>query len=61
MNIEAATAPEAIGGLGVYARVCSHGQKADLERRLMSFCVRLYGRRSAKDRARKALDAARYG
>jgi putative resolvase len=28
---------------------------------LTSFCARLYGRRSAKDRARKALEAAAAG
>lgn len=152
VNIEAATAPEVVGGLGLYARVSSHDQKADLEcqvarlsewaakaghrverveaeigsgmngcrskakrlladpavttvvvehkdrlgrmnvelveaalsahgRRLVvlddgeveddlvrdvvevltSFCARLYGRRSAKNRARKALEAARHG
>ncbi|MER7849518.1 IS607 family transposase [Kitasatospora sp. NPDC096077] len=32
VNIEANTAPEAVGGLGLYARVSSHDQKADLER-----------------------------
>ncbi|MCY0935913.1 IS607 family transposase [Streptomyces sp. H34-S4] len=149
VNIEAVTIPEAVGGLGLYARVSSHDQKADLERQvarlsgwaaqaghrvvrveaeigsgmnggrskakrlladpgvttvvvehkdrlgrmnvelveaalsaagrrlvildggeveddlvrdmvevLTSFCARLYGRRSAKDRARKALEAA---
>lgn len=152
VNLDAATAPEAIGGLGLYARVSSHDQKADLERQvarlsewaakaghrvvrveaeigsgmngcrskakrmladpavtsvvvehkdrlgrmnvelveaalsahgrrlvvlddgeveddlvrdvvevLTSFCARLYGRRSAKNRARKALEAARHG
>jgi putative resolvase len=34
VNIDTATAPEAIGGLGLYARVCSHDQKADLERQV---------------------------
>jgi putative resolvase len=152
VNVDAATTPEAIGGLGLYARVSCHDQKADLEcqvarlsqwatkaghrlvrleaeigsgingcrskakrllagpqvttvvvehkdrlgrmnvelveaalsahgRRLVvlddgeveddlvrdvvevltSFCARLYGRRSAKNRARKALEAARHG
>jgi putative resolvase len=152
VNIEAAAIPEAIGGLGLYARVSSHDQKADLERQvsrlsqwaaqaghrvvrveaeiasgmngarskakrmladpavtcvvvehkdrlgrmnvelveaalsahgrrlvvlddgeveddlgrdvvevLTSFCARLYGRRSAKNRARKALEAAEHG
>ncbi|WP_369394619.1 IS607 family transposase [Streptomyces sp. CG1] len=152
VNIDAATAPEAVGGLGMYARVSSHDQKADLERQvarlsewaakaggrvvreeaeigsgmngarskakrlladpavttvvvehkgrlgrmnvelveaalsahgrrlvvldygeveddlvrdvmevLTSFCARLYGRRSAKNRARKALKAAQHG
>jgi putative resolvase len=152
VNIDANTAPEAIGGLGLYARVSSHDQKTDLERQvarlsewaakvghrvvhveaeiasgmngcrskarrlladphvtcvvverkdrlgrmnvelveaalsatgrrllvlddgeveddlvrdmvevLTSFCARLYGRRSAKNRARKALEAAEHG
>jgi putative resolvase len=152
VNIETSTALEAVGGLGLYARVSSHDQKGDLEwqlarlsawaakaggmvvrveseiasgmdgarskaRRLLadpkvtavvvehkdrlgrmnvefveaalsasgrrlvvlddgeveddlvrdmvevltSFCARLYGRRSAKNRARKALEAAGHG
>ncbi|MCY9784820.1 IS607 family transposase [Nocardiopsis sp. EMB25] len=152
VNIDAATTPETIGGLGLYARVCSHDQKSDLDRQtarlstwaakaghkvvrieseiasgvnggrpkakrlladpavttvvvehkdrlgrmnvelieaalsatgrrlvvldqgegeddltqdiadvLTSFCARLYGRRSAKNRARKALEAAEHG
>ncbi|MFF8846227.1 IS607 family transposase [Streptomyces sp. NPDC015127] len=152
VNIETNTAPEAVGGLGLYARVSSHDQKDDLERQLArlsawaakaggkvvraeseiasgmngarskakrlladpavttvvvehkdrlgrmnvelveaalsasgrrllvldegeveddlvrdmvevltSFCARLYGRRSAKNRARKALEAAEHG
>lgn len=152
VNIDVSTRPEVIGGLGLYARVCSHDQKTDLERQvarlsawaakaghrvvrveaevasgmngcrskarrlladsqvttvvverkdrlgrmnvelveavlsatgrrllvlddgeaeddlvrdmvevLTSFCARLYGRRSAKDRARKALEAAEHG
>ncbi|MFB7897743.1 IS607 family transposase [Streptomyces xiamenensis] len=152
VNIEAAATPGAVGGLGLYARVSSHDQKADLERQvarlsewaakaghrvvrveaeiasgmngcrpkakrlladpavttvvvehkdrlgrmnvelveaalsahgrrlvvlddgeveddlvrdvvevLTSFCARLYGRRSAKNRARKALEAAEHG
>lgn len=152
VNIDANTAPEAVGGLGLYARVSSHEQKSDLERQvarlsewaartgnkvvrveseiasgmngarskakrlladpavttvvvehkdrlgrmnvelveaalsatgrrlvvlddgeveddlvrdmvevLTSFCARLYGRRSAKNRARKALEAAEHG
>jgi putative resolvase len=152
VNVEANASPEAVGGLGLYARVSSHDQKADLEcqvarltrwaattghpvvrveseiasgmngartkakrlladpavttvvverkdrlgrmnvelveaalsataRRLVvldegeveddlvqdivdvltSFCARLYGRRSAKNRARKALEAAEHG
>ncbi|WP_151771437.1 IS607 family transposase [Streptomyces abyssomicinicus] len=152
VNIEANTAPEAVGGLGLYARVSSRDQKEDLERQaarltrwaattgrpvvrveseiasgmngartkvkrlladpavttvvvehkdrlgrmnvelveaalsatgrrlvvldegeveddlvqdivdvLTSFCARLYGRRSAKNRARKALEAAEHG
>ncbi|MBT2386781.1 IS607 family transposase [Streptomyces sp. ISL-11] len=152
VNIDANTSPEAVGGIGLYARVSSHDQKADLERQvarlsawaakaghqvvrveseiasgvngsrskakclladpdvttvvverkdrlgrmnvelveaalsahgrrlvvlddgevadglvqdivdvLTSFCARLYGRRSAKNRARKALEAAERG
>ncbi|MFE5157199.1 IS607 family transposase [Streptomyces sp. NPDC056697] len=152
VNIETNTAPEAVGGLGLYARVSSQDQKGDLERQLArlltwaaktdgkvvrveseiasgmngarskarrmladpnvtsvvvehkdrlgwmnvelveaalsasgrrlvvlddgeveddlvrdmvevltSFCARLYGRRSAKNRARKALEAAEHG
>lgn len=152
VNIDAATAPKTVGGLGLYARVSSHDQKSDLERQvsrlsewaakaghrvvrveaeiasgvngarskakrlladpavitvvverkdrlgrmnvelieaalsahgrrlvvledgeveddlvrdvvevLTSFCARLYGRRSAKNRARKALEAAEHG
>ncbi|WP_461092283.1 IS607 family transposase [Streptomyces incanus] len=34
VNIEANTALEAVGGLGLYARVSSHDQKADLERQV---------------------------
>lgn len=34
VNIEANAAPEAVGGLGLYARVSLHDQKADLERQL---------------------------
>ena len=32
VNIEANTAPEKTGGVGLYARVSSHDQKSDLER-----------------------------
>ncbi|MFD0507661.1 IS607 family transposase [Streptomyces chiangmaiensis] len=34
VNIEANTAPDAVGGLGLYARVSSHDQTADLERQV---------------------------
>jgi putative resolvase len=34
VNIEANTAPETIGGVGLYARVSPHDQKADLERQV---------------------------
>ncbi|OBQ47726.1 resolvase [Streptomyces sp. H-KF8] len=152
VNVEVDTAPQTAGGLGLYARLSSHDQKADLERQvarltrwavtagrrvvrveseiasgmngagskakrlpadpavatvvvehkdrlgrmnvelveaalsaagrrlvvlddgeveddlvcdtgevLTSFCARLYGRRSTKNRARKALEAARHG
>ncbi|MFD3582734.1 IS607 family transposase [Streptomyces sp. NPDC058683] len=152
VNVESNASPEAVGGLGLYARVSSHDQNADLERQvarlsawaanaghrvvrveseiasgmnggrskarrlladpevitivvehkdrlsrmnvelveaalsatgrrlivldegeveddlvrdmvevLTSFCARLYGRRSAKNRARKALEAAAHG
>jgi putative resolvase len=33
----------------------------DMVEVLTSFCARLYGRRSARDRARKALEAAEHG
>ncbi|HEY9475754.1 MAG TPA: IS607 family transposase [Mycobacteriales bacterium] len=152
VNVEAHSAPEVVGGLGLYARVSSHDQESDLERQvarltrwaattgrpvvrveseiasgmngarsrakrmladpavttvvvehkdrlgrmnvelieaalsatgrrlvvlddgeveddlvrdmvevLTSFCARLYGRRSAKNRAKKALEAAEHG
>ena len=32
VNIDANAAPSVTGGLGLYARVSSHGQKPDLER-----------------------------
>jgi putative resolvase len=34
VNIEANASPEAVGGVGLYARVSSHDQKADLERQV---------------------------
>ncbi|MFE3555582.1 IS607 family transposase [Streptomyces sp. NPDC059193] len=34
VNVEAGTAPEVVGGLGLYARVSSHDQKPDLERQV---------------------------
>ncbi|MGW1543788.1 IS607 family transposase, partial [Streptomyces sp. NPDC002309] len=34
VNVESNAAPEAVGGLGLYARVWSHDQKADLERQV---------------------------
>ncbi|WP_340378942.1 IS607 family transposase [Streptomyces sp. SS7] len=34
VNIETSTAPEAVGGLGLYVRVSSHDRKGDLERQL---------------------------
>ncbi|MBM0239445.1 IS607 family transposase, partial [Micromonospora sp. ATA32] len=34
VNIEANTTPEAVDGLGLYARVSSHDQKDDLERQV---------------------------
>ncbi|KAF5990662.1 IS607 family transposase [Streptomyces sp. WAC00263] len=34
VNIEANTAPEVVGGVGLYARVSSHDQKTDLERQV---------------------------
>ncbi|MFE9204274.1 IS607 family transposase [Micromonospora sp. NPDC007230] len=43
VNVEANTTPEAVGGLGLYARVSSHDQKTDLERqvaRLSSWAVK---------------------
>ncbi|GAA0336270.1 IS607-like element IS1535 family transposase [Streptomyces turgidiscabies] len=34
VNVEAAAAPEVVGGVGLYARVSSRDQKADLERQV---------------------------
>lgn len=34
VNVDAATTAEDVGGLGLYARVSSHDQKADLERQV---------------------------
>lgn len=34
VNVDAAVTPEAVGGLGLYARVSSHDQKDDLERQV---------------------------
>ncbi|GAA3802022.1 IS607-like element IS1535 family transposase [Sphaerisporangium flaviroseum] len=34
VNIDANTTPETVGGLGLYARVSCHDQKADLERQV---------------------------
>ncbi|MCX4693620.1 IS607 family transposase [Streptomyces sp. NBC_01408] len=34
VNVEAHAAPEVVGGVGLYARVSSHDQKADLERQV---------------------------
>ncbi|MFC5891146.1 IS607 family transposase [Kitasatospora aburaviensis] len=34
VNVEANAVPAAVGGLGLYARVSSHDQKADLERQV---------------------------
>ncbi|KOG44336.1 resolvase [Streptomyces virginiae] len=34
VNVEANATSEVVGGLGLYARVCSHDQKADLERQV---------------------------
>lgn len=34
VNVEANTTAEAVGGLGLYARVSSHDQKSDLERQV---------------------------
>jgi putative resolvase len=39
VNIETNTAPETVGGLGLYARVSSHDQKGDLERQLARLCA----------------------
>lgn len=40
VNIDANTTPEAIGGLGLYARVSSHDQKTDLERQVARLSAR---------------------
>jgi putative resolvase len=34
VNVDAVAAPEVTGGVGLYARVSSHDQKADLERQV---------------------------
>ncbi|MFG2996821.1 IS607 family transposase [Streptomyces sp. NPDC048340] len=34
VNVEASAVPEAVGGVGLYARVSSHDQRADLERQV---------------------------
>ncbi|MFF4246269.1 IS607 family transposase [Streptomyces sp. NPDC001822] len=39
VNVESNAAPEAGGGLGLYARVSSHDQKADLERQVARLSV----------------------
>jgi putative resolvase len=39
VNIEANSSPSVTGGLGRYARVCSHDQKSDLERQLARLVV----------------------
>ncbi|MFF7437035.1 IS607 family transposase [Streptomyces sp. NPDC008122] len=44
VNIDANAAPEAVGGLGLYARVSSHDQRDDLERqvaRLSAWAARI--------------------
>lgn len=51
VSIEANSSPSVTGGLGLYARVFSHDQKADLERQLARLVA-------AKNRAKKALEAA---
>ncbi|MCJ0873430.1 IS607 family transposase, partial [Streptomyces sp. AP-93] len=43
VNVEANAVPERVGGVGLYARVCSHDQKPDLERqtaRLSAWAVK---------------------
>ncbi|MGR8011226.1 hypothetical protein [Streptomyces hypolithicus] len=52
VNIEANQAVDVVVGMGLYARVSSHDRKADLARQ------RAHGRRSARNGARKALEAA---
>jgi putative resolvase len=39
VNVEAAASPGAIGSVGLYARVSSHDQKADLERQVSRLSV----------------------
>jgi predicted site-specific integrase-resolvase len=67
---DTAAAASLRGGVGLYARVSCHDQRADLDRQvtdglvrdmievLTSFCARLYGRRPARNWALKAVGCA---
>ncbi|MFC8276297.1 IS607 family transposase [Streptomyces sp. NPDC057271] len=64
MNVELVEA--ALSATGRRLLVLDDGEAEDdlvrdMVEVLTSFCARLYGRRSAKDRARKALDACEHG
>ncbi|WP_192756341.1 IS607 family transposase [Actinopolymorpha pittospori] len=39
VNIDANTSPSMSGGVGLYARVCSHGQRSDLDRQTARLSV----------------------
>lgn len=56
VNVDAATAVEAVGGLGLCARVSSEDRKV-----LTWFCPRLYRCGSAGNRARRVPEVAGYG
>src|SRR5437867_3073380 len=66
--VEAPASPVGTAGRTVvYARVSAHDQRGDLDRQvgrdmveaLTSSCARLYGRRGARNRAMRALPAAK--
>ncbi|MCW2133768.1 hypothetical protein [Arthrobacter sp. VKM Ac-2550] len=48
--------------VGLYTRASFHGWKADLDRHLLTaFFTRLYGKRSARNRAARAMRAVQQG
>ncbi len=60
VSIEADTASETVGGLGLYARASCHGRENDL-RRQVARVLSADGGCSVRNRARRALGAAGYG